>query len=190
MEDSPREGCALPEAPTFYPTAQEWASPGIYITQTVCRAPYLLGGTARIVPPASAAELWQEEESELVLSCRLESVGCLASKWTNGLDRLWADDYGGFCESRRLKVPRRPQVAGVDLDLFAVFSAVVEAGGWSIVDDMDRWPEIASRLQVCTICIAGRWVAWCPWADREGPTVPVRMFWVALLTLMPLYFAF
>ena len=148
MGQMPGGGDALPVAHVYRPTAEEWADPGLYLCQMACEAVSLPGGVAKVVPPGAPLALGAGQEPSLMLSCQLESVGCLASKWTQSMERFWADDYGDFCLARRLRVPRRPRLAGVDVDTFALFSAVVEAGGWRAVDGMHRWPEIAARLQV------------------------------------------
>lgn len=143
------EELVLPEAPTFFPTEEEWGGdPLRYIATVVRPAAEQLSGIARIVPPAGWEPPFAIDRGSFEFRTRLQAVQQLQSKETSVAVKKFWDDYGAFQASKGIKHRKAPTYAGKEIDLYAFHRLVTRRGGYTVVTEQKRWREVAHALQV------------------------------------------
>lgn len=173
-------GPSLPQAPVFHPSPEEWKDPAGYIATVVRPVAEGLAGLAKIRPPPGWPSAPPIDPAGLQLSTQLQAVAALQHKSTEGVARIWKDNYADFCLARGQRPGRNPVVAGHEVDLQDLFTRVTAAGGWSSVERDGRWGEIAACLEVrgamwvtATDAIAGARTTACPCLS----TLPMTPWW-------------
>ncbi|VDK86103.1 unnamed protein product [Dibothriocephalus latus] len=111
-----------PEAPVFYPTAQEFEDPVLYLSKIKPIA--FQTGICKIIPPKG----WNPPFA----------VDINTFRFTPRVQRLYELEGGG-----KLRIP---SINGKYLDVFWLFKHVQKAGGYDQVTSTKLWPTIAEKL--------------------------------------------
>ena len=139
---------SLPEAPTFFPTLEEFADPLKYIHDVVRPAAELQAGIAKIVPPDGWAPPFALDRSSLSFRTRLQRVDQLQSKDTSLAARAFWDGYGAFQAERGTRHRKNPTFGGQEVDLYRLYRLVSRRGDYQTVTDDKGWRDIANILGV------------------------------------------
>lgn len=142
-------GLGLPEAPTFRPTEEEWASPLEYIYRVVRPAAEQQAGIAKIIPPPSFRPPFAIDRRTFRFRTRVQAVNELQEKAFNSLavKRFW-EDYTAFLQRRGQRHKKQPTYAGQEVDLYRLSRLVQRRGGYQVVTDDKAWREVAGALEV------------------------------------------
>lgn len=132
----------LPECPTMYPTAEEFADPYKYIAQIREQAePY---GLCKVVPPAGWAPSWPIDSENFRFQTRIQNVHQLQER---GEFAFWKQLKESLArQSKPLKVV--PRLNGKQIDIFTLYRRVAKMGGSAKVTADRKWGAIADELRV------------------------------------------
>ncbi len=147
MKEAPGS-LGLPEAPTFYPTEEEWQDPLAFIAKIRPLAEQQ-AGIAKIVPPPSFQPRFAIDRRSFRFRTRVQAVNELQEKSSNSqaVKRFW-EDYAAFLRRRGQKHKKQPTYAGQEIDLYRFHRLVQRRGGYQAVTEDKAWREVASALQV------------------------------------------
>jgi histone demethylase JARID1 len=135
------------EAPTFRPTAEQFAHPLEFIASIRHIAePF---GICKIVPPEGWRPPCAIDKSTFRFPTRIQNVNELqdrsSSKWAQRRFLKELEELG----AKQGKPARKgPVFAGQDVDLFKMFKAVQRRGGYQKVTADKAWKDIARILKV------------------------------------------
>ncbi|KAI8808902.1 hypothetical protein BJ742DRAFT_806826 [Cladochytrium replicatum] len=134
----------LKEAPTFYPTAEEFASPLRYIESI--RRIGEKAGVCKIVPPKGWKPDCALDTETFWFRTRIQKLNSMegASRATlNCLDQLHK-----FHSQNNTVFNRVPTIDKKPVDLAKLRKEVSSRGGFQAVSDSKKWPEVARALGV------------------------------------------
>lgn len=147
MPDKPLKSSRLfqiPEAPTFYPTEEEFADPLAYIAKIKPKAEQY--GACKIVPPAWWKPPFVLDKSAFKFKTRVQSVHELQERSTAEDD--FEEDYYAWLRETSRSWKGLPMVNGRELDLYKLFRVVSRRGGYEKVSETKAWREVCKLLQV------------------------------------------
>ncbi|KAJ0966679.1 hypothetical protein J5N97_023596 [Dioscorea zingiberensis] len=133
---------ALPQAPVFYPTEEEFANPLEFISKIRPQAePF---GICRIVPPPSWNPPFATDREVLSFPTKTQAIHCLQDRPPSCDPETFDLEYARFLESHLGRKPKRRVVFdGEDLDLCRLFNAVKRYGGYEKVCKEKRWRDVS-----------------------------------------------
>ena len=139
---------SLAEAPTFRPTAEEWAGgPLKYMFEVVRPQAERIAGLARIIPPSGWQPPLAIDPAGFRFPTRPQSVHLLHQAEASAASRDFWDDYGAFQRAHGARPKSNPTFAGQEVDLYSLSRLVTNRGGYKAVTDDRGWREVASSLQ-------------------------------------------
>lgn len=154
----------LPEAPTFCPSAAEWAEdPLHYIDRVVRPAAERAGGVARIIPPPGWQPPFALDRAGLRVPARRQAVHQLQQRESSAAAAAWWEDYSAYQRAAGGRPKKNPTFGGQEVDLYRLSRLVDKRGGYQAVTDERGWREVASHLQV------GPW-----WRRQASCMAPLR----------------
>lgn len=139
-------GLVVAEAPTFWPTAEDWEDPLRYICFVRRQAEVI--GAAKIVPPAGWDAPLAIDKKLFMLGTRLQSVHQLQSRDTSAAMKQFWDSFEAFQDASGSRVKKTPTIGGHEIDLYRLYRLVHKRGGFETVTEEKGWREILSALQV------------------------------------------
>lgn len=139
---------ALPLAPVFKPSEEEWKDPLRYIYEVIRPKAEATSGIAKIVPPEGWNPPFSIDKKNFKFPTRLQSVHLLQCKNTSIASKAFWDDYNSFLASKNARVRKTPSLCGREIDLYQLFRLVEKRGGYSIVTSNKVWRSIADFLEV------------------------------------------
>ena len=147
----------LPECPTFYPSAEEFADPLRYINNVIRPQAELQCGLAKVVPPPGWRPPFAIDRRRFRFGTRVQAVHELCDKALHAaaVRRFW-EDYTGFLLRRGGKHKKAPTYGGQEIDLYALWRAVRRRGGAAAVSEDKAWRDVAAALQVGAAGAGGR----------------------------------
>jgi len=133
----------LPEAPTFHPTAAEFAHPLRYILSIREEAEKY--GICAIVPPADWKPPFCLDRNRLQFPARVQRINELMVRKVQRLRFL--QDLAAFWDARGAPL-KPPSVGGKPVDLHLLHSTVRSFGGYDAATAERRWPRVAEALHL------------------------------------------
>jgi len=135
----------VPQCPTYYPTALEFAEPLEYIASIREEAEKF--GICRIVPPPQ----WQpkcqvSESSAFLFQTRLQHVHRLFKR--NGPNGHYLDCLREHLRTEGTSLVELPEIGGVKIDLYWLSILVEAHGGLQTVVNQKLWGAVANNLKV------------------------------------------
>ncbi|KXZ47406.1 hypothetical protein GPECTOR_35g844 [Gonium pectorale] len=138
----------VPEAPTFWPTEDDWEQPLRYLASIRSVAePY---GICKIVPPKGWSPPLALSLQSLVFSTRVQKVHELQHRDFYKAQLDFYEDYDRFLQAhgKALCKWKYPQLLGKDVDIYVLYRAVNRRGGYEAVTEQKKWKEVAKVLQI------------------------------------------
>ncbi|CAN6162576.1 unnamed protein product [Urochloa humidicola] len=145
---SPPAATAVPEAPVFRPTEEEFADPLAYVARIRPLAePY---GICRIVPPSSWSPPHALDFDSLSFPTKRQPIHRLLARPAPADPDTFLLDYRRFlrsssahCRGRRKGLPKSPALSdGRPVDLCRLFHAVKRFGGYDGACEGKRWGDV------------------------------------------------
>ena len=131
----------VPLAPSYYPTAEEFAEPFRYINSIKAEAEKY--GICKIVPPPNWKPSWSIDSHRFLFDTRIQNIHQLQERgeflFWRGLKRS--------LEQRGTPLKVLPRLAGKQLNLFALYRWVVREGGHKKMN-AQTWTQAADALKV------------------------------------------
>lgn len=134
----------LPEAPTFHPTAAEFAHPMRYILSIREEAEKY--GICAIVPPASWRPPFCLDRNRLKFPARVQRINELMVRKVQRLRFL--QELSAFWDGRGAPLTKRPTVGGRPLDLHLLHATVRSFGGYEATCAQRCWPRVAEAVHL------------------------------------------
>ncbi|XP_010934762.1 lysine-specific demethylase JMJ17 [Elaeis guineensis] len=133
---------ALPQAPVFYPTEEEFKDPLEFIYKIRPQAePF---GICRIVPPKSWNPPFALDRDAFSFPTKTQDIHHLQARPPSCDPKTFDLEYGRFLEDHLGKKQKRRVVfEGDELDLCRLFNAVKRYGGYDKVCKEKRWGDVA-----------------------------------------------
>eukprot|EP00850_Spirogloea_muscicola_P011668 SM000073S21444 [mRNA] locus=s73:333233:334759:+ [translate_table: standard] len=140
-------GLALPAAPVFYPTPEQFQQPLEYIASIRARAERF--GMCRIVPPPGWRPPFALDAERFAFRTKVQAMHQLQQRPAGRDPETWRLEYCRFLQREGLlPLPARPMVlAGGELDLCRLFHLVRRHGGYAAVTEGRRWAELLRLLR-------------------------------------------
>lgn len=142
----------LPYAPVFRPSVTEFKRPLDYISKIRPIAEKY--GICVIVPPYPA-ESWTQEIGDpktFTFRTKVQNIHQLRTRW-QGRNEVFVSNLASFLEKRGEALRTMPRVEGRDLDLFKLFTSVVNRGGYQVVERANMWKSVADELKFSIVCV-------------------------------------
>ncbi|KAJ2661771.1 hypothetical protein IWW48_002165 [Coemansia sp. RSA 1200] len=133
----------LPEAPTFYPSAEEFADPLEYIQKI--RPEAEKAGICKIVPPAGWNPPFSLDTKRFRFKTRIQQLNSLEGKTRSNLNYL--DQLYKFHAQQGNPLTKMPQLDHRPIDLYDLRNEVATRGGYQKVNREKRWAEIGRVLK-------------------------------------------
>ncbi|KAI8324256.1 JmjC-domain-containing protein [Martensiomyces pterosporus] len=133
----------LPEAPTFYPSAAEFADPIAYIQKI--RPEAELAGLCKIVPPTGWNPPFAMDTKKFRFKTRIQQLNSLEGKTRTNLNYL--DQLYKFHSQQGHPLTKVPQLDHRPIDLFDLRHEVAVRGGFYKVNAEKRWAEIGRVMK-------------------------------------------
>ncbi|KAJ2894404.1 hypothetical protein IWW38_002590, partial [Coemansia aciculifera] len=133
----------LPEAPTYYPTHDEFADPLAYIQKI--RPEAEASGICKIVPPEGWNPDFVLDTSKFRFRTRVQQLNSLEGKTRTNLNYL--DQLYKFHAQQGNPLPKVPQLDHRPIDLFELRHQVTIRGGYNKVNCEKRWAEIGRVMK-------------------------------------------
>ncbi|GMH44241.1 hypothetical protein BSKO_12175 [Bryopsis sp. KO-2023] len=136
------------QAPVYRPTVEEFKDVLGYIASIRPEAEKF--GLARIIPPkASWGVEFALDLAELEFKTRVQRIDKLHRR-SEGKQDFWWDGYKTFWsrEGKSRKGPKNPTLGGKVVDLFQLYTAVEQHGGYQKCGETKKWGEVAELVQV------------------------------------------
>eukprot|EP00960_Hanusia_phi_P007631 218258-Hanusia_phi.AAC.2 len=141
------ELASLPDAPTFFPTIEEFRDPMRYIESIRLQAEE--AGLIKIIPPKE----WKcpftikEKGDAFHFQTCVQSIDQLRHR--QGPSSNFLRKLRHFHKKRDLSVPAEiPFIDGRQVDLHLLYKTVEERGGVGKVDQEKKWNEVAASLKI------------------------------------------
>eukprot|EP00026_Physarum_polycephalum_P001007 Phypoly_transcript_01008.p1 GENE.Phypoly_transcript_01008~~Phypoly_transcript_01008.p1 ORF type:complete len:1023 (-),score=208.76 Phypoly_transcript_01008:373-3441(-) len=142
----------LPYAPVFRPSIAEFKRPLDYISKIRPIAEKY--GICVIVPPYQA-ESWNQsigDPKTFLFRTKVQHIHQLKTRW-QGRNEVFLSNLASFLEKRGEPLRVMPRVEGRDLDLFKLFTSVVNRGGYQVVERANLWKSVADDLKFSIVCV-------------------------------------
>ncbi|KAI7828357.1 JmjC domain, hydroxylase-domain-containing protein [Kickxella alabastrina] len=133
----------LPEAPTFYPTAEEFADPLAYI-QSI-RPLAEKSGLCKIVPPEGWSPPFSLDTKNFRFKTRIQQLNSLEGKTRTNLN--YQSQLYKFHAQQGQPTIKVPQLDHRPIDLYDLRNEVAARGGYQKVNGSKRWAEIGRVLK-------------------------------------------
>ncbi|KAJ2355615.1 hypothetical protein H4S02_012908, partial [Coemansia sp. RSA 2611] len=133
----------LPEAPTYYPTKEEFADPLAYIQKI--RPEAEASGLCKIVPPEGWNPPFALDTSKFRFRTRVQQLNSLEGKTRTNLNYL--DQLYKFHARQGNPLTKVPQLDHRPIDLFELRHQVTMRGGFQKVNREKRWAEIGRVMK-------------------------------------------
>ncbi|KAJ2039706.1 hypothetical protein H4S03_001514 [Coemansia sp. S3946] len=133
----------LPEAPTYYPTKEEFADPLAYIQKI--RPEAEASGLCKIVPPEGWNPPFALDTTKFRFRTRVQQLNSLEGKTRTNLNYL--DQLYKFHAQQGNPLPKVPQLDHRPIDLFELRHQVTMRGGFQKVNREKRWAEIGRVMK-------------------------------------------
>ncbi|KAJ2864115.1 hypothetical protein GGH94_003149 [Coemansia aciculifera] len=133
----------LPEAPTYYPTKEEFADPLAYIQKI--RPEAEASGLCKIVPPEGWNPHFALDTTKFRFRTRVQQLNSLEGKTRTNLNYL--DQLYKFHAQQGNPLPKVPQLDHRPIDLFELRHQVTMRGGFQKVNREKRWAEIGRVMK-------------------------------------------
>ncbi|KAK0727760.1 PLU-1-like protein-domain-containing protein [Lasiosphaeria miniovina] len=132
----------LQEAPTYYPTEEEWKEPFEFIQKIAPEAREY--GLCKIVPPESWNPDFAIDTKRFHFRTRKQELNSIEGSSRANLTYL--DALGKFHKQQGTNLTRWPYVDKKPLDLYRLKKAVEARGGFEKVCKLKKWAEIGRDL--------------------------------------------
>ncbi|KAJ2653255.1 hypothetical protein IWW40_000621 [Coemansia sp. RSA 1250] len=133
----------LPEAPIFYPSAEEFQDPLAYIQKIRPQAEN--AGLCKIVPPAGWNPPFALDTKRFRFRTRIQQLNSLEGKTRTNLNYL--DQLYKFHAQQGQPLTKVPQLDHRPIDLFGLRHEVAVRGGYQKVNGEKRWAEIGRVMK-------------------------------------------
>ncbi|KAJ2744556.1 hypothetical protein GGI20_002873 [Coemansia sp. BCRC 34301] len=133
----------LPEAPTYYPTHEEFADPLAYIKKI--RPEAEASGLCKIVPPEGWNPPFALDTTKFRFRTRVQQLNSLEGKTRTNLNYL--DQLYKFHAQQGNPLPKVPQLDHRPIDLYELRHQVTIRGGFHKVNCEKRWAEIGRIMK-------------------------------------------
>ncbi|KAJ2732640.1 hypothetical protein IW152_003674 [Coemansia sp. BCRC 34962] len=133
----------LPEAPTYYPTKEEFADPLAYIQKI--RPEAEASGLCKIVPPEGWNPPFALDTTKFRFRTRVQQLNSLEGKTRTNLNYL--DQLYKFHARQGNPLTKVPQLDHRPIDLFELRHQVTMRGGFQKVNREKRWAEIGRIMK-------------------------------------------
>ncbi|KAJ2212498.1 hypothetical protein IW140_005506 [Coemansia sp. RSA 1813] len=133
----------LPDAPTFYPSAEEFTDPLEYIQRI--RPEAEKAGICKIVPPAGWNPPFSLDTKRFRFKTRIQQLNSLEGKTRTNLNYL--DQLYKFHSQQGNPLTKVPQLDHRPIDLYDLRNEVATRGGYKKVNGEKRWAEIGRVLK-------------------------------------------
>ncbi|KAI0500585.1 hypothetical protein KFK09_018799 [Dendrobium nobile] len=149
--DSQLAGCgvgslAIPPAPVFYPTDDEFKDPLEYISKIRPQAEGY--GICRIVPPKSWNPPFARDLKTFTFPTKTQAIHSLQARPPSCDSATFELEYGRFLERHLGKKAKKKLIFdGAELDLCRLFNGVKRHGGYGKVCDHKRWGDVARFMR-------------------------------------------
>ncbi|CAJ2650651.1 unnamed protein product [Trifolium pratense] len=135
---------AIPSAPVYYPTDDEFKDPLDFIHKIRHEAePF---GICKIVPPNNWKPPFALDLDSFTFPTKTQAIHKLQVRPAASDSKTFELEYSRFLKdhcSKKLKVKKKIVFEGEDLDLCKVFNAVKRFGGYDKVVDGKKWGDVA-----------------------------------------------
>ncbi|KAJ1969572.1 hypothetical protein IWQ62_000535 [Dispira parvispora] len=132
----------LPDAPTFYPTLEEFAHPLKYIEKIRPQAEH--AGICKIVPPSKWKPTFALDTETFRFRTRKQQLNSLEGKTRANLNYL--EQLYKFHAQQGHPVTKIPHLAKRPIDLYGLKNEVAARGGFQRVTAEKKWAEIGREL--------------------------------------------
>ncbi|KAI9310266.1 hypothetical protein BX666DRAFT_2033269 [Dichotomocladium elegans] len=140
----------LQEAPTYYPTREEFTDPIQYIRKIRPEAEKF--GIAKIVPPPDYSPKFALNTEEFRFRTRLQKLNSMEGETRANVNYL--EQLHNFHRLNGHPVNKIPQLDRRPIDLFKLKKEVAHRGGYQVVTQQKKWAEVGRVLgysrQQCT----------------------------------------
>ncbi|KAJ2780313.1 hypothetical protein GGI15_003585 [Coemansia interrupta] len=133
----------LPAAPTYYPTAEEFADPLEYIQKIRPQAEQ--AGICKIVPPEGWNPPFSLDTKNFRFKTRIQQLNSLEGKTRSNLN--YQDQLYRFHAQQGQPLIKVPQLDHRPIDLYDLRNEVASRGGYQKVNGSKMWAEIGRVLK-------------------------------------------
>ncbi|ATY62805.1 PHD transcription factor (Rum1) [Cordyceps militaris] len=132
----------ISDAPTYYPTAEDWRDPSEYMKKIAPEASQY--GICKIIPPDSWNPDFAIDTEKFHFRTRKQELNSVEGSTRANLTYL--DGLGKFHKQQGNNLHRLPYVDKKPLDLYRLKKAVESRGGFDNVCKLKKWAEIGRDL--------------------------------------------
>ncbi|XP_050537392.1 uncharacterized protein LOC126903304 [Daktulosphaira vitifoliae] len=138
------EECAvMVDAPTFYPTEDEFKDPLEYFE--VIKLVAQKYGICRVVPPASFKPECKVSD-DMRFTAYNQYVHKMMDRWGPNVREMTA--IKKYLETQSIILSNPPLIGGMELDLPRLYHTVQELGGLKEVIELDKWSRVADLMKI------------------------------------------
>lgn len=133
----------LTEAPTFYPSCDEFREPLVYIAKIRPQAEEF--GACKIVPPPGWKPRFALDRKALRFKTRVQSVHELQER--SNAEEEFEQQYHDWLRVVKRTWKGSPMLNGREVDLYKLQKVVRRRGGYQKISESKSWKEVCRILQ-------------------------------------------